>query len=146
VGATIREPGHPRRNASYVYRGSIPDIIGRAPRQAAGLYQTDIARAVPCHRTNVAHAEAGDQLPNTHFWETADRVVGAKGALVARYDALIQARQVHMPLTCKCKGGRRLKLRRSSCGRPLRLRAVRRPLTTPFAGHGGSSPWFERDN
>lgn len=25
-----------------------------ALRKAAGLYQTDIARAVPCHRTNVA--------------------------------------------------------------------------------------------
>lgn len=34
-----------------------------ALRQAAGLYQMDIARAVPCHRTNVTHAEAGTQLP-----------------------------------------------------------------------------------
>jgi transcriptional regulator with XRE-family HTH domain len=73
-------------------------LLGRylaALRQAAGLYQTDIARAVPCHRTNVAHAEAGSQLPDVHFWETADRVVGASGALMARYDALIQARQAH---------------------------------------------------
>jgi hypothetical protein len=66
-----------------------------ALRKAAGLYQTDIARTVPCHRTNVAHAEAGSQLPNAHFWETADCVVGANGALIARYDALIQARQAH---------------------------------------------------
>ncbi|HET9256922.1 MAG TPA: helix-turn-helix transcriptional regulator [Pseudonocardiaceae bacterium] len=73
-------------------------LLGRylaALRQAAGLCQTDIARAVPCHRTNVAHAEAGSQLPNAHFWETADRVVGAKGGLLARYDALIQAKQDH---------------------------------------------------
>lgn len=28
-------------------------------REAASLYQTAIARAVPCHRTTVAHAEAG---------------------------------------------------------------------------------------
>jgi transcriptional regulator with XRE-family HTH domain len=66
-----------------------------ALRKAAGLYQTDIARAVPCHRTNVAHAEAGSQLPDAHFWETADRVVGATSALIARYDALIQAKQAH---------------------------------------------------
>lgn len=66
-----------------------------ALRKAAELYQTDIARAVPCHRTNVAHAEAGSQLPDAHFWETADRVVGADGALIARYDALIQAKQAH---------------------------------------------------
>jgi transcriptional regulator with XRE-family HTH domain len=65
-----------------------------ALRKAASLYQTDIARAVPCHRTNVAHAEAGSQLPDAHRWETADRV-GAYGELIVRYDALIQARQAH---------------------------------------------------
>ncbi|MFL6148980.1 MAG: helix-turn-helix domain-containing protein [Pseudonocardiaceae bacterium] len=40
-------------------------LLGRylaALRGAAGLYQTDIARAVPCHRTHVAHAEAGSHL------------------------------------------------------------------------------------
>ncbi len=71
-------------------------LLGRhlaALREAAGLYQADIARAVPCHRTNVTHAEAGSQLPDAHFWETADRVVGANGALIGRYDALIQAKQ-----------------------------------------------------
>lgn len=66
-----------------------------ALRTAAGLYQTDIARAVPCHRTTVTHAEAGTQLPEAHFWEAADRAVGAGGALVARYDAFIQARADH---------------------------------------------------
>lgn len=73
-------------------------LLGRylaALREAAGLYQADIARAVPCHRTNVTHAEAGSQLPDAHFWETADRVVGANGALVTGYDALIQAKQAH---------------------------------------------------
>jgi hypothetical protein len=64
-------------------------------REAAGLYQTDLARAVPCHRTTVTHAEAGSQLPDADFWETADRVVGAHGALIARYDALIQVRETH---------------------------------------------------
>jgi hypothetical protein len=64
-------------------------------REAAGLYQTDIARAVPCHRTTVTHAEAGSQLPDAGFWETADRVVGGHGALIAKYDALIQAREAH---------------------------------------------------
>lgn len=64
-------------------------------RTAAGLYQADIAHAVPCHRTTVAHAEAGSQLPDAQFWETADRVVGAQGALIARYDAFIQAKAAH---------------------------------------------------
>lgn len=67
-----------------------------ALREAAGLYQTDIARAVPCHRTTVAHAEAGSQLPDAIFWEVADRVVGAKGGLIFRYDQFIQAKSAHL--------------------------------------------------
>ncbi|MGH3669104.1 MAG: helix-turn-helix domain-containing protein [Pseudonocardiaceae bacterium] len=64
-------------------------------REAAGRYQTDIARAVPCHRTTVTHAEAGSQLPDADFWETADGIVGAHGALIAQYGALLQAREAH---------------------------------------------------
>jgi tetratricopeptide (TPR) repeat protein len=67
-----------------------------ALREAAGLYQTDIARAVPCHRTIVAHAEAGSQLPDAIFWEVADRVVGAQGVLIARYDQFIEAKSAHL--------------------------------------------------
>ncbi len=67
-----------------------------ALREAAGLCQPDIARAVPCHRTTVTHAEAGSQLPASDFWETADRLVGANGALIARYDELIQAKAAHL--------------------------------------------------
>lgn len=54
-----------------------------ALRKAAGLYQSDIARAVPCHRTTVSHAEAGSQLPDSYFWELADQVTDANGALTA---------------------------------------------------------------
>ncbi len=67
-----------------------------ALRDAAGLYQADIARAVPCHRTTVTHAEAGSQLPASDFWETADRLVGANSALIARYDKLIQAKTARL--------------------------------------------------
>ncbi len=63
-----------------------------ALREEAGLFQADIARAVPCHRTTVTHAEAGSQLPASDFWETADRLIGANGALIARYDELIQVK------------------------------------------------------
>ncbi|MGH3872535.1 MAG: helix-turn-helix domain-containing protein [Pseudonocardiaceae bacterium] len=67
-----------------------------ALREAAGLYQADIARAVPCHRTTVTHAEAGSQLPASDFWEIADQLVGANGALLARYDELIHAKAAHL--------------------------------------------------
>jgi hypothetical protein len=66
-----------------------------ALREATGLYQTDIARAVPCHRTTVAHAEAGSQLPDADFWETADRIVGANGTLIAQYGTFIQDRETY---------------------------------------------------
>lgn len=74
-------------------------ILGRylaALREAVGLYQADIARAVPCHRTTVTHAEAGSQLPDATFWEITDRVVGANGALIASYDRLVQAKSAHL--------------------------------------------------
>lgn len=66
-----------------------------ALREAAGLVQADVARAVPCHRTTVAHAEAASQLPDSHFWEIADQVVGADGALIAGYDDLISTKAAH---------------------------------------------------
>ncbi|MGH4022286.1 MAG: helix-turn-helix domain-containing protein [Pseudonocardiaceae bacterium] len=66
-----------------------------ALREAAGLYQADIAWVVPCHRTTVTHAEAGSQLPGSPFWEAVDRAVGANGALLAAYDAFIRAREAH---------------------------------------------------
>lgn len=84
-----RQPGH---------LADQQQRLGRylaALREAAGLYQTDIARAVPCHRTTVAHAEAGSQLPDAVFWEVADRVVGAQGVLIARYDQFIEAKSAH---------------------------------------------------
>jgi tetratricopeptide (TPR) repeat protein len=68
----------------------------RALREAASLYQADIARAVPCDRTTVTHAEAGSQLPASDFWEKADRLVGANGALIARYDELISVRTAYL--------------------------------------------------
>lgn len=67
-----------------------------ALREAAGLVQADVARAVPCHRTTVAHAEAGSQLPDARFWETADRAVGADGALVASYDKFMRNKAAHV--------------------------------------------------
>ncbi|MGH3972437.1 MAG: helix-turn-helix domain-containing protein, partial [Pseudonocardiaceae bacterium] len=85
-----RQPGH---------LAEQQQTLGRylaALRESAGLYQADIARAVPCHRTTVTHAEAGSQLPDAIFWEVADRVVGANGALIASYDQLIQAKSAHL--------------------------------------------------
>lgn len=85
-----RQPGHLAEQQRKLGRYLA------ALREAAGLCQGDIARAVPCHRTTVAHAEAGSQLPDATFWEIADRVVGADGALIAKYDQFIQAKSAHV--------------------------------------------------
>jgi transcriptional regulator with XRE-family HTH domain len=68
----------------------------RVLREAASLYQMDIAQAVPCDRTTVTHAEAGSQLPASDFWEKADQLVGADGALIARYDELVGAKTAYL--------------------------------------------------
>lgn len=85
-----RQPGHLAEQQRTLGRYLA------ALRESAGLYQADIARAVPCHRTTVTHAEAGSQLPDAIFWEIADRVVGANGALIASYDQLIRAKSDHL--------------------------------------------------
>ncbi len=104
-------------------------------REAAGLYQTDLARAVPCHRTTVTHAEAGSQLPDADFWETADRVVGAHGALIARYDALIQVRETH-------KADQRAARRARANTELAKLASSNEYTTSSATSHGLQlSPW-----
>jgi tetratricopeptide (TPR) repeat protein len=44
----------------------------------------------------VTHAEAGSQLPASDFWEKADELVGAKGALISSYDELIRAKTAYI--------------------------------------------------
>jgi tetratricopeptide (TPR) repeat protein len=90
---------------------------------------------VPCHRTTVAHAEAGSQLPDADFWETADRVVGAHGALIAQYDALLQARETH-------KANQRA-ARRARARAELTKLPSSDELTTPPAGGGGEHEALE---
>lgn len=101
-----------------------------ALREAAGLYQADIARAVPCHRTTVTHAEAGSQLPDSHFWETADRAVGANGTLLAAYDAFMQAKAAHR---AEQQAQRRAKAQSTA----QEMRTARPPNTLAFGNLGG---------
>jgi len=57
-------------------------------RKAAGLTQDQVARATLVHRSYISHAECGRDLPRREFWEAADTLLLADGALLAAYDAL----------------------------------------------------------
>jgi tetratricopeptide (TPR) repeat protein len=77
----------------------------------------------------VSHAEAGSQLPDIYFWEIADRIVGANGALIARYNQLIKAKAVH--------------LAEQQAERRARAKATALQLTAaPSPGSGQTPPGF----
>ena len=57
-----------------------------ALREAAGIIQPQIARKTGYSRSSVAHAEAGRQLLTREFWQTADGLLQADGALLAGYE------------------------------------------------------------
>lgn len=62
----------------------------RDRRNAAGLTQADFAKRVGYSRSTVANVEASGQKARRHFWENADRVVGARGALLAEFEQVRQ--------------------------------------------------------
>lgn len=61
-------------------------------RNSAGLTQHDLARALYYERTSVAHIEGGRQPAPRSFWERADALLGAGGALLGGYDDLERAK------------------------------------------------------
>ena len=56
-------------------------------RRAAGLTQPQLAKAVGRSVTTIGHAETGRVWHSRHFWELADKAVGAGGELLAMHDA-----------------------------------------------------------
>ncbi len=66
-----------------------------ASRQAAEIGQQQVAHKTGYSRSSVAHAEAGRQLLTREFWQTADVLVKAEGALLATYDQVQAAKQEH---------------------------------------------------
>lgn len=61
-------------------------------RQGAELTQAQLSRETFCHRTTVAHVEKGRARVDERFWETADRVTNANGALLAAFRQLDAAK------------------------------------------------------
>jgi transcriptional regulator with XRE-family HTH domain len=68
-----------------------------ARRRAADLTQPQLADLVGLSVTTVAHAETGRLWQSRHFWERADKALGAEGALLALHDAY---RAVSVPSGC----------------------------------------------
>ena len=74
--------------------GSAADGPARV-REAAEIGQQQVARRTGYSRSSVAHAEAGRHLLTREFWQTADELLKADGALLASYEQLRAAKQEH---------------------------------------------------
>lgn len=66
-----------------------------AARRAAEVGQQQVGRKTGYSRSSVAHAEAGRQLLSREFWQTADDLLKADGALLAEYQRVHAAKQDH---------------------------------------------------
>ena len=66
-----------------------------ALRDAAEIGQQQLARRTGYSRSSVTHAEAGRQLLTRGFWQTVDELLRADGALLASYEQVRAAKQVH---------------------------------------------------
>jgi transcriptional regulator with XRE-family HTH domain len=81
-----------------------PELVGMrlalgqqlaARREAAGIIQQQIARKTGYSRPSVARAESGRQLLTREFWQTADELLQADGALRAGYEQVRSAKEEH---------------------------------------------------
>lgn len=82
-----REPAHVRE---------LRRALGRclsACRQEAGWTQHKLARELTYHPTAISHIEAGRHAAAREFWERAEELLGAEGALLTGYEALVSAKQ-----------------------------------------------------
>jgi transcriptional regulator with XRE-family HTH domain len=64
-------------------------------RQAARLTQAELSGRVYCDRSTLAHIEKGRSRGSAQFWEAADRVTAADGALLAAFNQLESVREQH---------------------------------------------------
>ena len=70
----------------------------RELRHSQGHTQAGFARSMALgryERTSIAHIEAGSQSAPREFWECADELLVAGGALLAEFDAMARARVVN---------------------------------------------------
>jgi transcriptional regulator with XRE-family HTH domain len=73
------------RDLAAAARALAAGLAGR--RRAKGLTQPELARRVGVSVTTVGHAETGRLWQSRQFWERADAILGAGGALLRLHDA-----------------------------------------------------------
>jgi transcriptional regulator with XRE-family HTH domain len=71
--------------AGGALRPSLSSALA-ARRRAGGLTQPQLAALLGVSVTTVGHAETGRLWQSRKFWQQADRVLGAAGALLSMYD------------------------------------------------------------
>jgi DNA-binding XRE family transcriptional regulator len=83
--ARPRVPGSSDQTSIGARRALSAALAGY--RHAAGLTQLQLAQLIGVPVTNVGHAETGRTWQSRPFWELADNVLTANGALVRLHDA-----------------------------------------------------------
>jgi transcriptional regulator with XRE-family HTH domain len=66
-----------------------------AHRKLAGLSQGDLGRKLYCDRTAIARLEQGQRTKDQRFWQQADDVLHADGALLRAFSELEAAKAEH---------------------------------------------------
>ena len=91
--ARPRVAGPPQAPAERDLAAAARDLTTglAARRRANGLTQPELARRAGVSVTTVGHAETGRLWQSREFWERADAVLGAGGALLRLHDAYLEA-------------------------------------------------------
>ncbi|MGH4016557.1 MAG: helix-turn-helix domain-containing protein [Pseudonocardiaceae bacterium] len=106
-----------------------------ALREAVGIIQPQIARRTGYSRSSIAKAEAGRQLLTREFWQTADELLKADGALLASYEQVLAAKQAH---EARRRETELAKAYAEAQARAQEVRATVTPVSTPAPERRGA--------
>ncbi|MGH4008306.1 MAG: helix-turn-helix domain-containing protein [Pseudonocardiaceae bacterium] len=105
-------------------------------RHAAELTQAQVGADTDYDRTSINKIERGHQLPDRPFWQAADRLLRADGALLKHYDELVASKRDYAER-------QRLSSRASHQMDAQRLRRARQPVAPTalrVAGNNFATP------
>lgn len=110
-------------------------------REAAGIVQRQIGRRTGYSRSSVAKAEAGHQLLTREFWQTADQLLKADGALLASYEQVRAAKEEYEARSLEAALAKAY-AEAQARAQELRSTAVRSSMTVlPPSVSAVTSPW-----
>jgi hypothetical protein len=119
-------------------------------RKAAEQSQAQLGTHIRYDRTSINKIEHGQQLPDRPFWQAADKLFDADGALLKRYDELVAnkreytQRQRQSSRACHQADAARLRGERAVTSAPVNSDAANKPTDDPEHDAVLSAPWSHR--